>query len=40
MDNFEYGDRPDGPPVLGYIMAGAMLTTLTMIGSAVYAIFM
>ena len=40
MSDFEYGERPDGPPVLGYVMAGAMLTTMTLVGSVVYAIFM
>ncbi len=40
MSEYEYGEAPDGPPVLGYVMAGAMLTTLTLIGSFVYSFFM
>ncbi len=40
MSDYEYGDTPDGPPVLGYVMAGAMLTTMTLIGSLIYSIFM
>ena len=39
MSEFEYGSRPEGPPVLGYVIVGAMFTTLTLLGSTLYLLF-
>ena len=36
MENFEYGTRPEGPPVLGYIMIGSFVSTIAIFSTAIY----
>lgn len=40
MENSEYGTRPEGPPVLGYIMIGSFVSTAAIISSVIYMIVM
>ena len=40
MEHFEYGDRPSGPPVLGYVMLASFLSGVGLISSLVYLIVM
>ena len=40
MEHFEYGERPSGPPVLGYVMVASFLSGVGLISSLVYLIAM
>jgi len=40
MEHFEYGERPDGPPVLGYVLLASFASGIGVIGSLIYMIVM
>ena len=36
MEHFEYGERPEGPPVLGFVLLSAFVSGFVIIGLLAY----